>query len=306
MPSSSRPPCWRSACAPARRRCPGAPASATTAAPTGFTDDQLAQIDAAATKSLVNGMTGAVVSVVDPARGTLLKAYGSADTAGTPLRPDAHYRIASVTKTFTAYAVLRLVDEGKVALTDPISRYVADIPDGDTITVRDLLAMRSGGYDFTDDKAFFDRYLAEPDDAVDRRRHAGDHPRPRCGVHAAEPADDYNNSNYVLLGLVIAKASGQPAPQYLDGLIRELGLPATSYPSDDALPEPVLHGYLGDGASPAPPGRLPRRHREQPGGRRRRGRHGLHRPGHGALRRPAGRRHRPGARHRGTRQTGRR
>jgi D-alanyl-D-alanine carboxypeptidase len=53
---------------------------------------------------------------------------------------------------------------------------------------------------------------------------------------------------------VIAKASGQPTPQYLAGLIRELDLPATSYPSDDALPEPALHGYLGDGASPAPPG----------------------------------------------------
>jgi len=234
------------ACAPTGPTTPAqsaAPsASATATAPAGFTADQLARIDDAAAKSLVNGMTGAVVSVVDPARGTLLKAYGSADTAGTPLRPDAHYRIASVTKTFTAYAALRLVDEGRVALTDPVSRYVADVPNGDTITVRDLLAMRSGGYDFTDDKAFFDRYLAEPtmpwtdDDTLAIIR-----------AHAAEftPPNEqtkYDNSNYVLLGLVIAKASGQPTPQYLAGLIRELDLPATSYPSDDALPEPALHG----------------------------------------------------------------
>jgi D-alanyl-D-alanine carboxypeptidase len=246
------------ACAPTGPTTPAqsaAPsASATATAPAGFTAYQLARIDDVAAKSLVNGMTGAVVSVVDPARGTLLKAYGSADAAGTPLRPDAHYRIASVTKTFTAYAVLRLVDEGKVALTDPVSRYVADVPNGDTITVRDLLAMRSGGYDFTDDKAFFDRYLAEPtmpwtddDTLAIIRAHAAEFTPPNQQTK-------YDNSNYVLLGLVIAKASGQPTPQYLAGLIRELDLPATSYPSDDALPEPALHGYLGDGASPAPPG----------------------------------------------------
>jgi len=245
------------ACAPAASpaAAPAAPASeATTAAPAGFTDDQLAQIDDAATKSLANGMTGTIVSVVDPKRGTILKAYGAADTAGAPLQPDAHYRIASVSKTFTALAVLRLADEGRVALTDPISRYVADVPNGDTVTVRDLVAMRSGLFDFTGDTAFLDRYKADPttawtdDDTVAIiRAHAPD----------ATPPDQktvYNNSNYVLLDYVIEKASGQPAPQYVNGLVRELGLANTSWPADDAVPEPVLHGYLGDGASPAPPG----------------------------------------------------
>src|SRR6185312_3570288 len=170
----------------------------------------------AATKSLANGMTGTIVSVVDPKRGTILKAYGAADTAGAPLQPDAHYRIASVSKTFTALAVLRLADEGRVALTDPISRYVADVPNGDTVTVRDLVAMRSGLFDFTGDTAFLDRYKADPttawtdDDTVAIiRAHAPD----------ATPPDQktvYNNSNYVLLDYVIEKASGQPAPQYVN------------------------------------------------------------------------------------------
>ena len=197
------------ACAPA-----APPAAAPTATPTsatdtssaGFTADELARIDAAATASLANGLTGTVVSVVDPERGTILKAYGTADAAGAPLQPDAYYRIASVSKTFTALAVLRLVDEGKVALTDPISRYVADVPNGDTITVRDLIAMRSGVYDFTDDKAFLDRYLAEPtlpwtddDTLAIIRAHAADSTPPN-------EKTVYNNSNYVLLGYVIAKA----------------------------------------------------------------------------------------------------
>ena len=112
--------------------------------------------------SLTNGMTGTVVAIVDPERGTILKAYGTADTAGTPMTPDLHYRIGSVTKTFTADAILRLVDQGKVALTDPISKYVDDLPYGDQITIQDLLAMRSGMYDFGNDTDFFNRYIADP------------------------------------------------------------------------------------------------------------------------------------------------
>ena len=210
------------ACAPS-----APPAAAPTAAPTsagaaaaasaGFTADQLAAVDAAATAALTNGLTGTIVSVVDQDRGTILKAYGAADTAGTPLQPDAHYRIASVSKTFTALAVLRLADEGKVALTDPISRYVADVPNGDAITVRDLLAMRSGLYDFTNDQDFLARYTAEPtmpwtdDDTLAIVR-----------AHAAEATPPnqktiYNNSNYTLLAYVIAQASGQSAPEYISG-----------------------------------------------------------------------------------------
>jgi D-alanyl-D-alanine carboxypeptidase len=228
--------------------------AATGSASAGFTADQLAQVDAAATAALANGLTGTIVSVVDPERGTILKAYGAADTAGTPLQPDAHYRIASVSKTFTALAVLNLVDEGKVALTDPISRYVADVPNGDAITVRDLLAMRSGLYDFTNDQDFLARYTAEPTMAW-----TDDDTLAIVRAHAAESTPPnqktiYNNSDYTLLAYVVAQGSGQSAPEYITGLVRELGLTNTSYPTVDTLPEPFLRGYLGDGASPPPPG----------------------------------------------------
>ena len=163
-----------SASATTTTKAPPTTAGATTAAaattsaapappPTGpFTADEIAQIDAAAMASLTNGVTGTVVSIVDPDRGTFLKAYGTSDTAGTPMTPDLHYRVGSVTKTFTADAILRLVDQGKVALTDPMSKYVDDLPYGDQITIQDLLAMRSGMYDFASDTDFFDRYIADP------------------------------------------------------------------------------------------------------------------------------------------------
>nr|WP_281376399.1 serine hydrolase domain-containing protein [Actinomycetospora corticicola] len=108
------------------------------------------------------GITGTVVSIVDPARGTFLKAYGTADTAGTPMTTDMHYRIASVSKTFTAHAVLQLVGQGRLSLDAPLAQFVPDIPNGDAITVRDLLGMRGGVYDFTADADFDRRYEADP------------------------------------------------------------------------------------------------------------------------------------------------
>lgn len=231
----------------------------TSAAPappsTGpFTADEIAQIDAAATASLTNGMTGTVVAIVDPERGTILKAYGTADTAGAPMTPDLHYRIGSVTKTFTADAILRLVDQGKLALTDPMSRYVDDLPYGDQITIQDLLAMRSGMYDFANDTDFFNRYIADPtlpwtvdDSLAIVRAHA-------CEATPPNQATAYVNTNFVVLGLVIEKVTGQTVEEHLNGLIGELGLTSSSYPSNDDMPEPYVTGYYSDGKMAAPAG----------------------------------------------------
>ena len=223
-------------------------------APGAFTDDEIAQIDAAAMASLTNGTTGTIVSIVDPERGTFLKAYGTADTAGTPMSPDMHYRIGSVTKTFTADAVLRLVDQGLVALTDPIAMYVDDIPNGDVVTIQDLLAMRSGLFDFADDQDFYNSTSPTRRCRGRRRtrwRSSGrTPPRPRRRTRTTV----YNNGNYVLLGLVIERVTGQTVDEHLTGLIAELGLTNTSYPTGDTLPEPYVTGYYSDGTTPPPAG----------------------------------------------------
>jgi D-alanyl-D-alanine carboxypeptidase len=79
------------ACVLALTACsPSGPASSPPSSSSGFTGEQMAQIDAAAMQSLANGVTGTVVSVHDPKRGALLKAYGTADTAGTPMLPEMH------------------------------------------------------------------------------------------------------------------------------------------------------------------------------------------------------------------------
>ena len=219
-----------------------------------LTDEEIAQIDAAAAASLTNGVTGTVVSIVDPERGTILKAYGTADTAGTPMSPEMHYRIGSVTKTFTADGVLRLVDQRRVGLSDPIAMYVDDIPNGDVITIEDLLAMRSGLFEFADDQDFYTRYIADPtlpwttEDTLAIIRANADK------ATAPNTTTAYNDGNYILLGLVIERVTGQTVQEHHTGLIAELGLTSTSYPTSDTMPESFATGYYSDGKTPPPAG----------------------------------------------------
>ena len=215
--------------------------------------DLAAQVDELARAALTDGATGAVVGISDPVRGSYLQAYGAADTAGTPMTTDVHYRIASVTKTFTAQAVLRLADQGRLSLDDPLEEYVPDIPHGDEITVRHLLGMRGGVYSFVRDEEFMARYVADPllpgwspyDVLEIIRAHADEATPPG-------QATVYSDSEYVLLGLVIERVTGRSAQQYTTSVIEDLGLRETSYPTTAALPEPFTHGYMNTDGEPAP------------------------------------------------------
>ncbi|MFI5829235.1 serine hydrolase domain-containing protein [Streptomyces sp. NPDC051578] len=219
----------------------GAPASFISQ----FSPSDIAKIDAAAGQSLGHQITGVVVSVSDPARGTLLKAYGKAAAGGRRMTPDVHYRTASVTKALTAQAILRLGDQGKLSLSDTIRKYVADFPNGSKITLHDLLGMRGGVYNYTDDAQFLGQYAKNPlwpgwtpDDAVKiMKRHAEDF-RP----HGTKTV--YSDSEYILLGVVIQKVTGQPADVYISRTIQDLGLKNTTFPATDVnLPRPYSNGY---------------------------------------------------------------
>jgi D-alanyl-D-alanine carboxypeptidase len=243
---------------PATPSSPAAAPPSTAAAPATLPPDAVARIDQLGAAALGNGITGAIVSIADPARGNLLKAYGTSDTAGTPMSPDMHYRIASVSKTFTADAVLELAGQGRLSLDDSLSRYVPDIPHGDQITVRDLLGMRGGVYDFTADPGFAARYDADPtlpgwtpDDVLKIIR---DHPDKAV---APRTRTVYSNSEYILLGYILERASGQKAPEYLADLARRSGLSATSFPTDPTLPTPFSHGYIATGQPPTTSGVTP-------------------------------------------------
>ena len=70
------------------------------------------------------------------------------------MRLDDHFRIRSITKTFTGTVILQLVDEGKLKLDNPVAKYQPEVPNGANITVRELLNMTSGLFNYTEDKGF--------------------------------------------------------------------------------------------------------------------------------------------------------
>jgi D-alanyl-D-alanine carboxypeptidase len=196
------------------------------------------------------GVPGAIVAVSVPGAIDYQSAVGVADTAtGAPQSLQAHTRIGSVTKTFTGTAVLQLADRGRILLSDPISRYIAGVPGGDTITLDMLGRMRSGLFDYSEDDAFVGELFAESPTGPDAFAQAPQHLLDIAFSHPPSfaPGSDYqySNTNTVLLALVVEKVSGQPFAEYLrQNIFAPAGLSGTSYPAGGALPEPHNHGYL--------------------------------------------------------------
>lgn len=186
---------------------------------------------------------GAIVGVWGP-KGKYVRTFGVANTTTrAPMRPDFYHRIGSVTKTFTVTAVLQLVDEGKIGLDDPIAKYVAKVPNGDKITLRDLARMQSGLFNYSMSLAFSRDLETDP-----RRQYST---RQLLDYAFAQPPNfppgqgyEYSNTNAVLLGQVVEKVSGQPLPAFVhDHITEPLGMSHTSFPDTNAIPDPHAQGY---------------------------------------------------------------
>ena len=94
-------------------------------------------------------LPGAMVLLQTP-QGNFVCGYGTTELGVTnPPRANTHFRPASNTKTMTAAVIVQLVQEGKLDFDDLISKYVQGVPNGDKITIRQLIKMRSGLYNFT-------------------------------------------------------------------------------------------------------------------------------------------------------------
>ncbi|WP_018599347.1 serine hydrolase [Mycobacterium sp. 155] len=192
------------------------------------------------------GVPGALVLVQTP-QGTFTAKVGTTELgAQTPPQPDTHFRIASNTKTMTAALIVLLAQDGKLSLHTPISAYVPDVPNGENITVADLLTMRSGLYCYTN--------APELSAALDADPAKPWTPQQVLGIAFAHqtsaPPDstyEYCNTNYALLGLAAEKVGGRPlAEQLHDRLFAPFGMQSTTLPgvNDTALPEPYAHGYM--------------------------------------------------------------
>ena len=226
---------------------------------------ELKPIDQAALQSLVDTtikellIPGAVVLLRTP-QGDFTAAGGTTQlNTKNPPRADTHFRIASNTKTMTATVIMQLAQESKLGLNDPVSKYVSGVPNGDNITIAQLLEMRSGLYNYTSDPIISETIDTDPAKVWT--------PAELLAIAFAHPPNfppgaeyEYNNTNYALLGLAAEKVDGKPLERAMqDRLFGPLGLQHTLLPAStvNTLPEPYSHGYLYGSSSVALVGEPP-------------------------------------------------
>jgi D-alanyl-D-alanine carboxypeptidase len=230
-------------------------ATVAIAKPTSAANARTAALQKDLDRFVALGLPGAILFARDGSA-TMRLASGVGDVRRkTTMKTGDHYKIASLTKTYTAAVVLQLVAERKLRLTDSIKRWVPGlVPNGRKITIRQLLNHTSGLAEFDTDPRYLKPYLSG---------NFGFYWAPRklvkLGVShkplfapGATKRTSYSNTNYVLLGLVIEAATGNSIGAELRSRIfRPLHLDQTSYQTKPGLPSPYAHGYLVLGKPPA-------------------------------------------------------
>ncbi|MEO8475332.1 MAG: serine hydrolase domain-containing protein, partial [Chryseolinea sp.] len=187
-------------------------------------------------------MAGAVVGVFKGNDKIFLKSYGYADLEFEVRMPvDASFEIGSVTKQFTAAALLQLVEQGKVNLGDDFTKYVKFDTKGKHITVRQLLNHTSGIKGYTEIPEFGDLMVKKLDrDTLLRIVEKKD-----FDFNPGE-ALIYNNTAFFIAGLVIEKASGQKYEDYIGkNLFEKAGMTHSYYCSESKITKTRAHGYDG-------------------------------------------------------------
>ena len=212
----------------------------------GFSPTTTRALKAIVTTAMAASNTpGMEVGVWVPGRGSFVHAFGTSDIrTGKALALDDHFRIASISKTFTATAALQLVDRGRLKLSDRLSSFVSGIPYGKRITVEQLLDMTAGVYDYSANAGFERDYLKRPNFRFGTRQVLSIIRRNRPAF-APGTQVMYDNSNYYLLGLIVEKVTHQSLARVIrNRILRPLRLRHTSYPSGSRLPKPFARGYL--------------------------------------------------------------
>jgi D-alanyl-D-alanine carboxypeptidase len=185
---------------------PPVPPDCSAPAPTGAAPldcGTLARIDMVSREMVSSGYTpGLVVVLTRGGRVIFSQGYGLANVeASLPATPTSVFSLLSITKMFTASAIMQLRDEGKLSLDDKLSKYFPTFPRGDEVTLRNLLSHTSGIHDFVAD----DKRMISSDSLV-RLLVAQ---RPMFDFSPGEKWA-YSNANFVLLGRIAELASGRP------------------------------------------------------------------------------------------------
>jgi D-alanyl-D-alanine carboxypeptidase len=204
--------------------------------------DLHARIDAIARKALTStGVPSVSIAIVQDGKIVYLQAYGQARLdPSTPARPEMRYSIGSISKQFTAAAVILLAEQGKLSLDDPVSRFVPNLTRGHEVTIRQILSHTSGYQDYWP-QDYVPPFMLQPITAekiLDR--------------WARKPLDfdpgtqwQYSNTNFVIAGLIVEKASGMPLLEFLSRYIfSPLKMQSVMNIDQNRLTETDPTGYL--------------------------------------------------------------
>jgi CubicO group peptidase (beta-lactamase class C family) len=208
--------------------------------PSELTLTQRNAIDAIVSASITASRTpGCIISITGP-EGFYSKAYGT--TLGYPSRnltTADHFRMGSVTKTFTGLAFWLTLDKGLVALDDVLEDYVPGIDNGDAITMAELLSMRSGVYDFTYNSGFLLKFMLTPASAYSQEE-AIDLIKANAAVSAPGTEYKYVNSNAILIAAVVEAATGRRLRDiFAEDIFAPLGMTETQWPAIMTIPLPA-------------------------------------------------------------------
>jgi CubicO group peptidase (beta-lactamase class C family) len=170
----------------------------------------------------------------------LSKGYGMANYSyDIPNTSTTKFKLASVSKQFTAMAIMILQEKGKLSTDDKLNKYIAGYPNGDKITIHHLLTHSSGIHNFTD-LPVFDSIMARPHTLEQNIKHFKNLPLD------FEPGTkfNYSNSGYVLLSYIIEKASGKNYGDYIqEAIFQPLGMKNSGLYSNTTVLKNYAEGY---------------------------------------------------------------
>jgi len=228
-------------------------AASAMATPRTATNTEAAGLQKDVDALVAAGAPGALLLVRNGNRTVRLTAGLGNVARKTPMRPGDHFKIASLTKSYTATVVLQLVGEGKLSLDDNVEQRLPGlVPNGRKITIRQLLNHTSGLFDYFELPKFLKPYLSG---------NFGYYWAPRQLVRMGvshkplfAPGTDYSysNTNYVLAQLIVERVTGKSLGTELKRRIfQPLHLRDTIYPTKPGLPSPYARGYKLLGKPPA-------------------------------------------------------
>jgi CubicO group peptidase (beta-lactamase class C family) len=213
--------------------------------------DLRTKLDATAQQALdQTGVPSASVAIVQGGKIVYTRAYGKAKLdPPVPAEPSMRYSVGSISKQFTAAAILLLEQQGKLSIDDPVSKYLPDLTRANEVTIRMLLSHTAGYQDFWPED-----YLMPPMREATTAQYILD-------TWAKKPLDfdpgtrwQYSNTNYVIAGLIVEKVSGVPLMKFLQAnVFKPLDMEAVWNSDAERLGDTDASGYIRYALGPLRP-----------------------------------------------------